>query len=130
MKIGTVVLVIVGIAAIIIVIAHRRLEAIANRAQMRAYDGVMVSRTPVPGMVAVVFHTYYGFFVFTHQVEHRFWALPDDAKLVLSRLNRFNLTWGFFAYGAVLIPFLSLANYWVQRLRINRQAKKERRRHL
>ncbi|MEX0713404.1 MAG: hypothetical protein WD278_13695 [Pirellulales bacterium] len=81
-----------------------------------------MAEVSAPGLVLVVFHTYCGLLVFTHQVEHRFWAMPDDARLVLSRLNHFNLTWGFLAYGGLIVPILSLANYWVQRARISKQA--------
>lgn len=87
----------------------------ANRSRMRAFEGVRVAESASPGQVNVVFHTYSGVVVYVTQVEHRFWAAPDDALLVLSRLHRFNLTWGFFAYGALLIPILSFGNYWRQR---------------
>jgi hypothetical protein len=100
---------------------HRWFGSIANRAIMRSFEGAAASPTPGPGLVHVIFHTYYGILVFTHQVEHEFWATPDDARLVFSRLNRFNLKWGFFAYGAVIIPILSLGNYWVQLARIRKQ---------
>ena len=72
-------------------------------------------------MVSVVFHAYSGILVFTRQVEYRFWATPDDARAILAKLNRFNLTWGFFAYGAIVIPVLSLGNYWAQLRRISKQ---------
>jgi hypothetical protein len=111
-----------GALVVLIVKGHRRFRSTAERAQQKAFEGVEISETPRQGMVAVVFHTYYGLLVFTHQTEYRFWALPEDARLVLSRLNRFNLTWGFFACGAIFIPLLSLGNYWAQRARIRKQA--------
>lgn len=73
------------------------------------------------GLVAVVFHTYYGFLAFVIQTEHRFWAPPDDARQALLRLHRFNLTWGMFAYGALLIPLVSYGNFLAQRRSIRRQ---------
>ncbi|MEN6450781.1 MAG: hypothetical protein ABFC96_09835 [Thermoguttaceae bacterium] len=106
----------------LIVKGHRWFTALADRAQMRAFEGVTISHAPGPGLVGVVFHAYSGVFAFTRQVEYRFWADPSDARLVLARLHRFNLTWGFFAYGALIIPILSLGNYWVQQARIKEQA--------
>ncbi len=107
---------------VLIVKWHRRFVAAADRAQRRAFEGMTVSPLPAPGLVEVVFHVYCGILAFTHQIEHRFWATPDEARLILARLNRFNLTWGFFAYGAVFIPVLSIGNYLAQRSRISRQA--------
>lgn len=120
-------IVVVTIAAIIaatllIVRLHRRFIAAAERAQMRVFEGTNVSLKPGPGLVEVVFHTYCGLLAFTHQTEHRFWASPEDAQKVLSQLHRFNLTWGFFAYGALFIPLLSLGNYLAQRSQIKKQA--------
>jgi hypothetical protein len=115
-------LLLLGGLGCLVVKGYRRYSAAAERAEARAYQDVVTSRTPGPGMVGVVFHTYWGLLVFVRQDEHRFWAAPDDARLVLARLHRFNLTWGFFAYGAMFIPMLSSLNYWRQRKQISRQA--------
>ena len=99
------------------------MEASAQAAQLRAYDGLKVYTTPQPGTVSVVFHTYFGFIIHTIQTEHRFYASPDDALLALWRLHKFNLTWGMFAYPYYLvIPLLSYGNYLAQRRSIGRQA--------
>ncbi len=97
------------------------LKRSAEPAQRRAYDGLKVHPGPAPGLVAVVFHTYYGVLAFVSQTEHRFWATPDDAREALLRLHRFNLSWGIFAYGALLIPPLSYVNYLAQKRSIRRQ---------
>jgi hypothetical protein len=68
-----------------------------------------------------VFHTDYGFLVFVIQTEHRFWASPADARVALWRLHRFNLIWGLFAYGALVIPLLSFGNYLAQKRLIDRE---------
>ena len=117
-----VVLLVFGLLAFGILMGYRWFVARSQRAQLRAYEGVSVSDEPAPGLVNVVFHVYSGLVVFVTQNEHRFWAAPDDARLVLSRLHRFNLTWGFFAYGALIIPLLSIGNYWAQRRSIAQQA--------
>ena len=89
--------------------------------QFRAFEGLKIHGKPAPGLVAVVFHTYFGFIVFVIQTEHRFWAPPEDALEALRRLHRFNLSWGMFAYGVLVIPFLSLGNYLSQKKSIRRQ---------
>ena len=85
------------------------------------FQGVTVFDAPGPGLVGVVFHTYSGLLVFVQQVEYRFWATPADARTVLARLHKYNLTWGFFAYGALFIPLLSFGNYLAQKRRIAQQ---------
>jgi hypothetical protein len=87
----------------------------------RVYEGITVARQPFPGAVHVVFHTYHGFLIYAHQVEHNVWAMPKDALLLLRRLHRFNVTHGFFAYGALFIPILSWFNYRSQVGQIERQ---------
>jgi hypothetical protein len=100
---------------------YRKLKAAAESAANRTFDGVYLLQTPAPGMVEVVFHIYYGMIAVTWQVEYRFWAKPVDAMRVLSRLHRFNCTWGFFAYGGLLIPILSWANYRSQLRSVKKQ---------
>lgn len=101
---------------------YRRLRRSAEAAQWRAFEGLKVHPGPAPGLVAVVFHTYYGIIAFVTQTEHRFWAPPDDAHEALRRLHRFNLTWGMLAYGVLFIPLFSYGNYLAQRSAIRRQA--------
>jgi len=122
---------IVGVAVIVIVLGvvgylalmlYRGFIARAERAEMRAYEDVDWSPHEAPGFVAVVFHTYNGLLAWVTQREHRFWAPPEDARRLLGRLHHFNLTWGFFAYGAALIPLLSWGNYWTQKRSITKQA--------
>lgn len=117
-------LITVVVSGIIIVWGHRKFVGAADRAQAQLFSGVQVATAAAPGFVSAVFHVYCGLIVFTRQTEYRFWATPDDARIVLSRMNRFNLTWGFFAYGGLIIPILSLGNYWAQRSRVSKQAEK------
>ncbi len=100
---------------------YRWLRDRARSSQRRAFEGLKVHPGPAPGLVAVVFHTYYGFLAFVTTTEYRFWATPDDARRALLRLHRFNLTWGMFAYGAILIPLVSFVNYLLQLRSIRRQ---------
>jgi hypothetical protein len=106
----------------VILKGYRRLRRAADASRLRAFDGLKIYGGPAPGLVAVVFHTYYGFIAFVIQTENRFWAPPDDAREALWRLHRFNLlTWGMFAYGVLVIPFLSIGNYLAQKRSISRQ---------
>jgi hypothetical protein len=100
---------------------YRWLHGLAQASQRRAFAGLKIHGGPAPGLVGVVFHTYYGFIIFVVQTEHRFWAPPDDAREALRRLHRFNLSWGMFAYGVLVIPLLSFGNYLSQLRSIRRQ---------
>jgi uncharacterized protein (DUF2062 family) len=116
--ISVVVLGLIGVIVFLVLWLRRSGQA----AQQRAYSGLKIHTTPEPGTVPVVFHTYYGFVVFVIQTEHRFWASPEDARVALWRLHRFNLVWGMFAYGALVIPLMSFGNYHAQKRSIGRQA--------
>jgi hypothetical protein len=105
----------------VILQGYRWLARAADRSRPRAFEGLAIRDAPARGLVGVVFHTYYGFLVFAIQTEHRFWAPPEDARLALWRLHLFNLTWGMFVHGPLVIPLLSLANYFVQKRSIRRQ---------
>ena len=100
---------------------YRWLGRAADASRLRAFEGLKVHSGPAPGLVAVVFHTYYGFIIFVVQTEHQFWAPPDDAREALWRLHRFNMSWGLFAHGVLVIPFLSFGNYLSQKRSIRRQ---------
>jgi hypothetical protein len=97
----------------------------ARAAQQRIYGDLKLYTSPTWGTVPVVFHTYYGFLIYVIQSEHRFWASPEDARVALWRLHRFNLTWGMFAYGALVIPLLSYGNYLAQKRSIDREARRK-----
>ena len=105
----------------IILQGYRWLRRAADASRLRAFEGLKIHSGSAPGLVAVLFHTYYGFIVFVIQTEHQFWAPPDDAREALWRLHRFNLSWGMFAYGVLVIPFFSFGNYLSQKRSIRRQ---------
>lgn len=118
---GAFALVVFGSLGFLILKGIRWFGAASLRSQARLFQGVKVYDGPAPGTVGVVFHTYSGLLVFVQQVEYKFWSAPQDARTVLSRMNKYNLTRGFFAYGALVIPLLSLGNYWAQKRRIAKQ---------
>ena len=68
-----------------------------------------------------MYHTYRGFLVWFVQEEHRVCAPPEDAKILLARLLRFNLTWGMLSYGLLFVPLFAIGNYVVQKRSIETQ---------
>ncbi len=87
----------------------------------QAFDGIEWHQSPLEGDVVMVYHTYHGFLVWFTQTEHCVSLRPSEAKRLLSRLLRFNITWGLLSYGGLLIAPLALANYWAQRRSIKKQ---------
>jgi hypothetical protein len=72
--------------------------------------------------VSFRYHTYSGLLLYVTQSEHRF-ALPARvAEGTLHDLLMHTMKFGFFAYGAALIPVLAYLNYLAQRRSIRKQA--------
>jgi len=93
----------------------------AQTALERAYAGLQVHWPAGRGDVTLHFHTYYGFFVWFTQLEHRV-ALPaDQARELLKRLNRLNLTRGLLCPLVIVVPLLSLVHYYGQLRSLRRQ---------
>ena len=59
--------------------------------------------------------------IWVTQDEHHVHARYEDAKTLLGRLLRFNLTWGLLSYGLLFIPFVAYFNYRAQRNSIEQQ---------
>jgi len=90
----------------------------------RRLSGARSLEGRLPGDVGVVFHTYWGILVFIVQTEWKF-ALPaDDARAILWEMHRSNLVWSNLAFGAVVIPPLSLIEYRQQLRSIRMQETK------
>ena len=87
----------------------------------KRFEGIDAHETPQQGDVQFAFHTYHGFLVFFVQTEHRVSCSPDDARTLLRRLHRFNLTWGMLSYGLAFVPFVSFFNYLAQKRAITEQ---------
>ncbi|QDV29077.1 hypothetical protein Spb1_09450 [Planctopirus ephydatiae] len=115
------------VVVIAIIKGLRWFERSTANSQARFFQDVTAFVNPPPGLevppelVVVRFHTYSGILIYVLQYEHLFWVTPTDARKVLSRMHWHNLTIGFFAYGILIVPLLSLANYWVQLRSISRQ---------
>ena len=125
--ISTVLLVVGGLAFYValgwlILVAFRWFRRRAENSIRKAFDGSDVSDQKSNERVQVVFHTYYGILIFVVQDEYRFWAAPEQARLILWRLHMFNCTWGLFARGILIIPVLSYGNYRAQLRSISKQS--------
>lgn len=101
----------VGFGALML---FRFFERGAKAALQRIYKEVGIAEQPPPDGVHVVFHTYHGLLAWVTQIEHRVVLPLARAEEFLRRLNWFNVTWGHFAYGALIIPLVSYGNYLVQ----------------
>ena len=101
---------------------RRKVVVSAERSLARCYDRLAASSEPqASNDVRLVFHTYHGFLVDFIQTEHAVFLPPDDARELLRRLNRFNLTWGLLCRGALFVYFLSPLNRIAQSRSIRRQ---------
>jgi hypothetical protein len=83
--------------------------------QARAYG----ADTP---RVSFTYHTYSGLLFYVRQSEHRFTLPPRVAESTLRDLLMHTVKYGFFAYGALLIPVLAYLNYLAQQRSISKQA--------
>ncbi len=83
----------------------------ALRPLKRCFNGTEPRETPERGDVSFTYHTYRGLLIWVTQDEHNVHASCDDARTILRRLLRFNLTWGMLSYGLLFVPFLAIGNY-------------------
>jgi hypothetical protein len=88
--------------------------------------GIDAHQRPMEGDVQFVYHTYHGFIAFFIQTEHRVSCPPGQARILLGRFLRFNLTWGMLSYGMIFVPFLAFFNYLAQKSAINKAASRFR----
>jgi len=77
----------------------------------RCYEGRDVHEGPQLDDVSCVYHTYRGLLLWSTQDEHQIHASFDDARELLRRLLRYNLTWGLLTHGVVFVPVLAIVNY-------------------
>lgn len=96
------------------------MEKFAVKPLWRCYDGIEVHEFDHPGIVSFQYHTYRGLLLWSTQDVHEVHAPYDDARELLWRLLRFNLTWGMLSHGFVLVPLVAIPSYRKQ-LRLIRQ---------
>lgn len=84
--------------------------------------------TAVP-LVSFTYHTYSGILLYVTQTEHRFQLPFPVAEETLDALLKHTFKFGFFAYGALLIPILAYLNYLGQKRGIAKQHAKSRPSH-
>ena len=118
--IGLVVALLIGVVAAALY-SFRGYEYFARRSLERKYADLRIHGDPQMGDVILTYHTYHGLIAWFTQVTHHV-ALPaDDARQLLGRLLRFNLTWGLVTPGSLLIVPLAILNYFAQARSINQQ---------
>jgi hypothetical protein len=77
---------------------------------------------PSTPQVELTYHTYSGVLVYVTQSEHRLLLPYPVAQSTLSAFLKHTMKYGFFAYGALLIPVLAYLNYLAQKRSIRKQA--------
>ena len=75
------------------------------------FRGLNVSTSRRRGDVLVRFHTYRGILISIEQLEHNVWCPPDEARKLIGRFFRFNLSYGSGALFGPVIPIVSFS-YW------------------
>ncbi len=110
-----------GVLAALALMLLRKYERLGSRSLERAYAGLQIHTSLAPGDVFLVYHTYQGFFAWGTETEHRVFLPLDDARELLGRLLRFNLTWGLLAHGGILVVPVAIWNYWLQRRSLTTQ---------
>ncbi len=79
---------------------------------------------PSTPQVEFTYHTYSGLLLYVTQSEHRFRLPFPVAQSTLSALLKHTMKYGFFAYGALLIPALAYLNYLAQGRSLRKQAER------
>lgn len=97
------------------------LHAFARKPLERCFSGIEWRVVPELGDVKFEYHTYRGFLLWWTQTEHQVAAPPNEARRLLKRLLRFNLTWGLLTGMILILPFLAVGNYYAQLRAIARQ---------
>lgn len=116
--VGIAVLIVLGVTALFL---FRGYERLARRSLERRYAGLDVHEALQPGDVVLTYHTYHGLIAWFTQTPHQVALPPDDARKLLGRLLRFNLTWGLVTYGVLFIPPVAVVSYFAQRRSITAQ---------
>jgi hypothetical protein len=101
--------------AVFALFLFRGYERLARGALRRSYAQLAIHDAPRSGDVVLTYHTYHGFVAWFTQATHQVALPPRDARILLGRLLRFNLTWGLLTWGVVFIPPLAILNYFQQR---------------
>ena len=120
---GVLGLVFVGLPVAVIggVLFYRHQQRWTQRAFARIYNGLNTHVQPHAGDVVVQYDTYHGFLVFNVHTAHHAVLPVEDARTLLRRLLWFNLTWGLFAWGSLLIVPLAIFNYIGQQRSVTHQ---------
>jgi len=113
------VLLLVGVPILVIRARRRAHRPESLEKFFSGIEGIRQNAIAQPGDVHLTFHTYSGFLVHVTQRTHDLVLPAAEARIVLNRMFKHNLTWGMFAYGALFIPILSYFEYRSQSRKID-----------
>jgi hypothetical protein len=99
----------------------RRDDRIARGDFAALTSDLAIHDEPQPGDVALVYRTYHGFRLWVVPTEHRYILPTADARVLLGRMLRFNLTRGLQSAAGPLVVLPALVDYARQRRAIERQ---------
>ena len=100
---------------------YRGYEWFAKRSLRKAYLGIALHDPPEPGDVLISYETHHGFVAWSTSIPHIVAASPEDARILLGRLLRYNLRFGWIAHAGIFIVPLAISNYRAQLQSISRQ---------
>lgn len=92
----------------------RGYEYLANRSLRQKLEDFTNHPDPQTGVVILKYHTYHGFLAWFTQSTIHVALPPDEARVLLGRLLRYNLTWGLVTPGVIFILPLAILNYFAQ----------------
>lgn len=99
----------------------RGCEWFAKRSLKKAYLGITLHDPPEPGDVLISYETHHGLIAWSTSTRHIVAAPPEEARILLGRLLRFNMRFGWIAHGGFFIVPLAISNYHLQLQSISRQ---------
>jgi hypothetical protein len=105
---------------VLVVWARRRRTRRESAMFYEGIKGIRPSAECGPGEVRLVFHTYSGFLVFADQRKHDIVLPASEARILLRRLFKHNVTWGLLAYAGLLVPLVSCPEYLKQSKKIKK----------
>ena len=85
----------------------------------KGISGIRRAGEERPGDVRLVFFTYSGFIIYSARAKHDVVLPADQARVLLRRLVRHNLTYGLFTFCGFLVPLETWMRYRSERKKID-----------
>jgi|GEM_PF-5781839 len=100
---------------------YRGFERLAKWRLKRKLRGLGFREDTQEVSVFVSYNTYHGFVAWYTETMHEVWLPYSDARKLLGRLFRFNLSWGFFTWGILFLIPSAIAHFISARSSIDKQ---------